>query len=152
MSLPGFSAGTSLYQTTTRYRTTPTWGSNSIAANPGNYNTFGLSAADITDVDPYPSPCSIFETLCDGVCTDTSRDDKNCSRCGFVCASYYPQFPDCCDNACLDKKTNGSHCGECYNECGFSQFCCNGICTDIGTHDNCGGCGQRCPPGWICCN
>jgi hypothetical protein len=145
MGLPGFSAGASLYKTTNSYHLAAAWGSNSGAPGPpapGGYDTRGLVALF----------CPPWLTMCHGLCTDTTTDNSNCSRCGAVCANYYPQFPDCCNSACTNKNFDFLNCGDCGIECGDNQNCCSGVCTDLGTNDNCADCGKKCNwPTTTCC-
>jgi Stigma-specific protein, Stig1 len=147
MGLPSFVADASLYKGAIHYHLVVTQSSNSIAPTPDASNPSGVSAAAVGP--PGPGDCiAWWMTRCGGVCTDTWTDNKNCGGCGAVCPDYKP---DCCGGVCVHKPTSTSDCGECGNQCGFNQACCNGVCTDLGTHAHCTGCAFQCASWQTCC-
>lgn len=112
-------------------------------------------------------------TACSGSCTDTSRDEANCGRCGHACR----RGQACCDGACVPCPRGGSCAGQacvcppdrpdnCLNlvcidpkkgvgslfcggcgalPCGIGERCCDGACTDVRRSlANCGDCGVLC--------
>jgi len=111
--------------------------------------------------------CDGGQTVCNGVCVDTTMNDKNCSMCGSDCKG-----PSCCASACTDHNIDLKNCGGCGKVCpnvangavacnqancviatcngGFAdcdkQF--NNGCEVNTTSDiaNCGTCGKQCGP------
>jgi alpha-tubulin suppressor-like RCC1 family protein len=76
--------------------------------------------------------CAPGRVSCNGVCTDTSRDEAHCGSCGNTCAE---------GTLCLD--------GLC--ECPASASVCQGICRTPASlaedPENCGACGTTCKAG-----
>lgn len=82
--------------------------------------------------------------VCDGICSDLSKDLSNCGACGNFCASdricsagkcvcdpSKATFTEC-SGKCVDLKTDVVHCGAC-NEtttptCDAAQVCTDGAC------------------------
>jgi hypothetical protein len=72
--------------------------------------------------------CQHSETLCTGICTDTTIDSGNCGSCGHACntaggESCIAGVCDCssgtdCSTVCVDTTTNQNNCMTCGNVCG----------------------------------
>ncbi|KAH7129620.1 hypothetical protein B0J13DRAFT_564330 [Dactylonectria estremocensis] len=121
-----------------------------------------------------PQNTSPNKKLCNGACTDTNTDKKNCGACGTVC----PSGSSCisgtcvcsggkplCHGACPDLLYDPQNCGTCGTVCSSSN-CVNGACAcnpigascDSTTASSCcsGHCGPFGGPGGTftpgCCN
>jgi len=135
----------------------------------------GCSDGDETGTEPLR--CEGEMILCDGACSDTSSDWRNCGGCGIVCgdneicsegscALVCPQGQQACDGACVTLETSAQHCGACGNACAAGEVCsggtcaatcpegqtaCDGGCFDTATdRAHCGGCGNACGAGEAC--
>jgi hypothetical protein len=84
-----------------------------------------------------PNPCPSGQSLCNGVCMDTTNDVNNCGFCGNVCPPNMPciaghcQCPvdwDYCSGFCVDTSTSNIHCGSCGNTCTGGDTCVAGNC------------------------
>jgi len=121
-----------------------------------------------------PSKTSPTEQLCNGACSETSTDSKNCGKCGTVC----PAGSTCssgackctnsglppCNGACPDLTSDPHNCGQCGHACQAGAPClggtcgcptgqqlCSGACVTTQTDpNNCGACGTVCPVGTSC--
>ncbi|MBK03738.1 MAG: hypothetical protein CL920_29650 [Deltaproteobacteria bacterium] len=83
-----------------------------------------------------PKACATGEVDCNGTCTNTSADDKNCGSCGTACAT---------GETCKAGKCESS------STCSNGETDCSGTCTDTQTDDkNCGSCGTACATGETC--
>jgi len=122
-----------------------------------------------------PRKTSPTEQLCDGKCSETSSDAKNCGACGKSCPTGAAcQSSSCictnsnkppCNGQCPDLNTDNNNCGTCGNVCPAGSTCrsgscictnsnkppCNGHCPDLSSdNNNCGACGNVCPHGTTC--
>ena len=78
--------------------------------------------------------CTVGQTICGGVCTNTQSDPGNCGGCGAIC----PQGKVCSTGAC---KTT----------CASPLSLCAGACVDLAADPaNCGSCGTSCNSGQVC--
>lgn len=114
---------------------------------------------------------------CNGTCTATDVDPRNCGACGFSCqpgevCSSGTCVLTCesgkteCYGSCVDLLSDENNCGSCGSACGSGDLCvsaactvscqvglqnCNGLCTNIDTDEsNCGACGSQCASGEFC--
>jgi hypothetical protein len=91
-------------------------------------------------------------TVCNNVCVDLTKDDRNCGACGKSCGLGFacvgsactvacqPGLSDC-SGACVNLMTDNAHCGGCMTACPMGNVCTGGMCTlscQMGL-DNCGG-------------
>jgi hypothetical protein len=78
------------------------------------------------------NPCPSGQSLCNGVCMDTTNDENNCGFCGNVCSGQIPCIAGTC-------------------QCPFGYTPCNGVCKDLSAdNQNCGSCGVVCTGGETC--
>ena len=122
--------------------------------------------------------CHDGQSLCSGVCSDTTADSAHCGNCATACAAdklcdqgiCKPKVTGCsaglstCGGSCVDLQASASHCGTCETVCPNTQMCaagkcvcpggglsCNAACVDPQTSDaNCGACGTACVGGQHC--
>ncbi len=131
---------------------------------------------------PFPGPCpnnlvtscpEIGQTSCNGICTDTDLDSKNCGSCGNVCTGgktcvrgncVCSIFKTDCYGMCADTSSDPNNCGGCGITCTDGKTCskgncvcpsgqtdCEGTCKNTTSdNDNCGSCGHSCPSGFSC--
>ena len=99
--------------------------------------------------------CPEYQLVCDGVCTDVSRDASNCGTCGAECDAdeqcLAGRCRDECDeretlcaDGCVDILANDDNCGSCGNECGPGRSCVDGDCTGMGCGPGLQRCGDAC--------
>ncbi|HEY1958200.1 MAG TPA: hypothetical protein VGH28_21435 [Polyangiaceae bacterium] len=89
----------------------------------------GLDAA----VESGPT-CGNGQTMCSGICTDTTKDPASCGSCGHACGG-----------------TEACQAGKCVSACGAGSTNCSGSCTSTDNDNaNCGACGIKCPQGEAC--
>ncbi len=69
--------------------------------------------------------CPAGQTLCGGVCVDTTTDPNNCHFCSVRC----PTGASCVSSLC---------------QCPAGQVPCGGACITLDTNQNCGACGHVC--------
>jgi endoglucanase len=116
-----------------------------------------------------PAGCSVGFETCGGMCTDVSKDVRNCGACGDSCAvGQQCSNGACtcqaglasCGGACVSLQSDPANCGACSHACSGGQVCdkgvcssgcsagstsCNGACVVLSTDQlNCGGCGKAC--------
>lgn len=104
---------------------------------------------------PELEACLPEESICNGKCTDTNSDSKNCGSCGDDCTT---SGKTCCGGFCTDTNSDSKNCGSCGNDCttsGTGDTCCKGKCKytseDFKSDSkNCGSCGNVCPPAESC--
>lgn len=83
--------------------------------------------------------CPPYYALCNGQCTYTGNDPKNCGGCGVACptgqvCSAGGCATDCmpglnaCNGSCVDVQTSNDHCGTCGNKCAAGTGCVGGAC------------------------
>ncbi len=125
-------------------------------------------------------PCAAGETVCNGVCVNTSSSPGNCGGCGMFCSadqvcnqgSCRPITEGCapnlllCGQSCVDPSADARNCGVCGNSCdvahgvcqagacscdgGLTQ-CATDSCVDLLSDQfNCGSCSNACSEGEIC--
>jgi hypothetical protein len=149
MGLPGFSAGASLYKTTTFYylRTVsvpppvlpwflphPQCNVNACLAGAQQYLAMGLAQCQ-------GFPVSLEQQFCvNSYKLQFSNDTKACKWTGCNV------FRVCCAGTCVDTISDPSNCGGCSKACaGISPKCCWGECKDVSSDPkNCGVCGAVC--------
>ncbi len=113
------------------------------------------------------STCAAELESCDGVCTYTRVDPRNCGACGRACPPSAlcedgqcacPVGQTACGDACVDTGTDGAHCGACGHVCPQGASCdggecacaagqtvCGDACVDMQTDDaHCGACEVAC--------
>lgn len=121
-------------------------GGSGAASADGGEDGLALGGAPVTGPGPSeggaaPAGCSVYRTLCDGVCVPTHADPKNCGGCGKectgeqvcsagVCSDSCTPGLTACDNACVDLANDSAHCGECGAACEAGQGCADGRCVD----------------------
>ncbi|MBK7581929.1 MAG: hypothetical protein IPI67_17195 [Myxococcales bacterium] len=82
--------------------------------------------------------CGQNQTLCDGVCVNTSNDLANCGACGQACSDPVNGKASCSSGAC------GVKCSAPYADCDGDLT--NGCESDTESDSkNCGGCKSACP-------
>ncbi len=83
----------------------------------------------------YNIVCS--ETVCGGVCIDTSTSRQHCGRCGNECSGNMECINSTCGCSnnktecnlnCVDLQTDLYNCGHCGNRCADTQTCENAQC------------------------
>lgn len=103
-------------------------------------------------LEPNPFGCPEYLVVCDGQCTDTSRDDAHCGGCGQACGTNEECRasrcrPICDDNqtlcaaGCVDTRVDPAHCGNCDIQCAPGATCVGGRCEGGG---ECPGNQERC--------
>ncbi len=94
-----------------------------------------LDAADLGDVGAEAPPCS--GTLCAGVCTDLSKDQDNCGKCGKICPSGMSCISGTCEcvaprtlcpSGCVNTAKDANNCGGCGYKCVAPKTCVGGSC------------------------
>jgi hypothetical protein len=113
------------------------------------------------------STCVAELESCDGVCTYTRVDPRNCGACGRACPSNAPcedglcacpTGQTACGDGCVSTPTDVAHCGACDHACPQDASCdggacacpagqtiCGDACVDTQTDDaHCGACGTAC--------
>jgi hypothetical protein len=92
--------------------------------------------------DPMVSTgCSVGETACGDVCSNTRSDPKHCGECGKGCMTgQFCAVGECvdvcdaplsfCDGNCYDLQNDEDHCGSCGTACA-SGICTAGQCADV---------------------
>lgn len=124
--------------------------------------------------------CPEYQLVCDGVCTDVSRDSLHCGECGSECDAgeeclagrcreQCDERETLCADGCADILADEDNCGRCGNECDPGQSCVDGECNGMGCApgqqrcgddcvdtsedpDNCGECFLECAEGARCEN
>jgi uncharacterized membrane protein YphA (DoxX/SURF4 family) len=118
-----------------------------------------------------------YQDQCGEKCTDTTRDNDNCGRCGRKCdpgevcihglctgGDGSRCFGGCDDQAiccrdpndpsrgkCVYPRGATGHCGGCNQACARGERCCEGRCRDVQNDPkNCGRCHERCEPDDVC--
>lgn len=121
--------------------------------------------------------CGAGQSMCNGMCIDTSSDSNNCGGCGLACGTgQHCAVSVCrCDGSfdicpgstqCTSLAANHDNCGACGTVCGAAEVCdrgtcsamcsvglenCNGGCTNVQNDPfNCGACGNACGAGQQC--
>jgi hypothetical protein len=124
--------------------------------------------------------CANGQTSCNGTCTSTTSDPKNCGKCANACASGQvcsqgTCAANCsggttkCGSSCVDTNTDPQNCGKCSAPCASGDGCDGGtcipsctsgqklcddgglFCANIATDvENCGDCNVVCPAQWTC--
>ena len=156
MSMPGFTADSSLYVSRFHYKTTAQWGGAVHSAvemaalrmgRPLNGGTNGCR--------PHCGPClpdSTSPTGCTKTCFTAACEDVDisCTGCQITCPSGLSQ----CGRRCVNLSNDPANCGTCFHSC-LSGTCTNGSCAPCPAGTTaCGG--MCCPPGscgsaGICC-
>lgn len=178
MSLPGFSAVSSLYVSARYYCSVAAVGpiSDTVASLEFRLAPFALGrvapfalggrrSAGILPLDPincegcndymvegcsgYSSCGAKGGTCCDDEMPGCCDPGKEC--CGTECIG----FPEICcyGNVVSNPQTDANNCGNCGTQCDEGSTCCDGVCTDVTSDPNhCWQCMYGCPPGDLCCN
>jgi hypothetical protein len=137
-----------------------------------------LGACGRNSLPDAPFGCLEYESVCAGVCTDTSNSSEHCGGCGNLCSTNEECIaskcrPLCsagetlCAAGCIDVQRDREHCGGCKNACALGDVCVDGACRAVvctGVHvpcegacvnpendpAHCGGCFTKCEEGWSC--
>lgn len=137
-----------------------------------------LGACGRNSLPEGPFGCLDNESVCAGVCIDTSNSSEHCGGCGNACGENEECIaskcrPICsadetlCAVGCVDLERDPEHCGACKNACAPGDMCVDGVCRTVacpGVHmacdgacvnpqtdpNHCGGCSIRCDEGWMC--
>ena len=100
------------------------------------------STAEAGDESPDDAPasatCSTPQTMCAGMCTNTSADLANCGACANACASNQVCAAGTCATTCGALTTCAPD--------GGATYCAN----TASDNDNCGTCGNACGAGHVC--
>src|SRR5512142_3333739 len=83
--------------------------------------------------------CKTGQTDCNGTCTSTASDPKNCGKCGTACAdgsvcSQSACAANCgggttkCGASCVNVQTDPQNCGKCGTACAGNDSCDGGAC------------------------
>ena len=88
------------------------------------------------------SQCDGTDTYCNGACTNTQGDARNCGGCGKTCNTMAGEVcqkgacgPACsggttrCGTGCLDVQNDPQNCGDCNKKCASAESCVMGKCT-----------------------
>jgi len=99
--------------------------------------------------------CPEYQLVCDGACTDVSRDSSNCGTCGSECSAgeeclagrcreQCDERETLCADGCADILADDDNCGRCGNECDPGQSCVDGECNGMGCPRGQQRCGDEC--------
>lgn len=165
MSMPGFTAGASLYRLAGNYSQIQ---SSELSGGivPGAFCPPGFVGKVVCNVEghcgvvcvpvlpPPPPACPIWLpgwVMCGTNCVNLNNDANNCGSCGHFCP-IGSVGRACCSGACVDRSSDTSNCGACGNVCPAPPNSTNVTCTGIVTGGMLTGvCDFSCDSGYTKC-
>lgn len=154
MSLPGFTADSSLYTSRFQYKTTAQrGGASSFAVHMSAMHMSSMKAARPLNGGPYLctphcGPClpdSSSKTGCTKTCFTVACEDVDipCTGCQINCPTGF----SLCGRRCVNLSDDPANCGTCFHSC-LSGTCTNGSCVPCPTGTT--ACGGMCCPAGLC--